>query len=64
MIKSIDIYGAEHKAIRKTYENRFLVFERKILRRIYGPVKDNVTNNWRIRKNKEFKSFFQKPNIV
>jgi len=39
-------------------------FERKILRRIFGPVKDSITNDWKIRKNGELESLNQKPNIV
>jgi hypothetical protein len=31
--------------IQKTDEKRLLVFEKKILRRIFGPVNDNVTND-------------------
>ncbi|KAF0772260.1 Uncharacterized protein FWK35_00007901 [Aphis craccivora] len=64
LIRSVVTYGAETWAIRKTDENRLLSFERKILRRIFGPVKDSVTNEWRIRKNEELESLYQKPNIV
>jgi|UniRef100_A0A2S2QF00 hypothetical protein len=53
LIRPIITCGAETWTIRKTNEKRLLVFERKILRRIFGPVKDSVTNDWRIRKNEE-----------
>jgi len=45
LIRLIVTSGAE------TWASKFLVFERKILS-IFGPVKDSVTNGWRIRKNK------------
>jgi hypothetical protein len=44
-------------------KQRLLVFERKILR-LFGPAKDSVTNDWRIRKNEELDSLYQKQNIV
>lgn len=57
-IKPIVIYGAETWVIRKTNENRHLVFERKILRTIFGPVNDIVTND------EELESLYLKPSIV
>lgn len=66
LIRSIVTYGTETWAIRKTDDNRLLIFERKTLRRIFGPVKNNIKINkfnvWRIRKNKELESLFQKLN--
>jgi hypothetical protein len=64
LIRPIVNNGTETWAIRKTDEKRLLVFERKILRRIFGPVKDSITNDWRIRKNEELDPLYQKPNIV
>jgi hypothetical protein len=44
--------GAKTWEIRKTDEKILLVFERKILRRIFGPVNDSATNDWRMRKTR------------
>jgi len=38
------------------------VFERKILRKIYGPVKENEV--WRIRRNDELEAIIKGDNIV
>jgi hypothetical protein len=44
-------------------EERILaVFERKILRKIYGPVKENEL--WRIRRNDELEDIIKGENIV
>lgn len=37
----------------KTEEIRLGIFERKILRRIFGPYKDSQTGEWRKRHNQE-----------
>lgn len=50
------IYGAETWAIYKSDLKKALVtFERKILKKIFGPVLDN---QWRIRKNVEFEKLY------
>jgi hypothetical protein len=43
-------------------ERALAVFERKILRKIYGPVKENEL--WRIRRNKELEAIIKGENIV
>jgi hypothetical protein len=37
-----------------TKQNRLLVFERRVLRKIYGPTQDN-DGTWRIKTNEELK---------
>jgi len=56
-------YGSETWTTRKKDENALLVFERKVLRKIYGPCIDEPTGEWRIRKNKELQDLYQRPNI-
>ncbi|KAL4120341.1 hypothetical protein QTP88_013055 [Uroleucon formosanum] len=41
LIHPVILYGAETWPLRKSDENKFLIMERKILRKIYGRVKDN-----------------------
>jgi hypothetical protein len=40
------------------------IFERKVNRRILGPVYDNEKENWRILANKEIYSRVKKPTIT
>ena len=49
--------------MRKKDENALLVFERKVLRKIYGPCIDEPTGEWRKRKNKELQDLYQRPSI-
>jgi hypothetical protein len=47
LIGPVVTYGAETWAATESELQKLLIFERKILRKIYGPVKDRY--NWRIR---------------
>jgi hypothetical protein len=51
LIRPVLTYGAETWVLSKQDEHRLSIFERKILRRIYGPVMDR--ESWRIRNNQE-----------
>jgi len=51
LIRPVLTYGAETWVLSKQDEHRLSIFERKILRRIYGPVMD--VGRWRIRTNQE-----------
>jgi len=64
LIRPLVLYGSETWTLRKVEETRLAVFERKILRRIYGPCNNFDTKEWRIRQNDELKNLFQKPDIV
>lgn len=43
LIRSAILYGSEIWPLRKKDENRLRVFERKVLRKMYGLIKDNTT---------------------
>ena len=64
LLRTIIIYGAETRKLRKTEEKKLIVLGRKILRKIFGSVKDEETTDWRIRENKELEELFKKPNIL
>jgi hypothetical protein len=40
------------------------VFENRVLRRIFGPKRDHVTEDWRKLHNDELHNFYSSPNII
>jgi hypothetical protein len=62
LTRTVLTYGRENWTLSKKSENALSIFERKILRRIYGPVKDN--GHWRIRYNKELYELHGEPDLV
>jgi hypothetical protein len=64
LIRPVVMYGCETWTFHKIQQNTLLVFERKILRSIFGPCIERNTEEWRIRHNVEIKELYQKPNIV
>jgi len=55
-------YASETWVLKETIIQKLLVFERKILRRISGPMKENQI--WRIKTNKELDKLIKHKNIV
>jgi hypothetical protein len=47
------LYGCETWSLTLREEYRLGVFENKVLRRIYGPKRDEVTGEWRKLQNEE-----------
>jgi hypothetical protein len=45
-------------------ERRLRVFENRVLRRIFGPERDEVTEKWRKLHNEEPNDLYSSPNIV
>ena len=45
-------------------ERRLRVFENRVLRRIFGPKRDEVTGDWRKLHNEELSDLYCSPNIV
>jgi hypothetical protein len=45
-------------------EHRLKVFENRVLKRIFGPRKDEVTGGWRRLHNKELHNLFSSPSII
>jgi hypothetical protein len=45
-------------------EHRLRVFENRVLRRIFGPKRDEVTGDWRKLHNEELHNLYFSPNII
>jgi hypothetical protein len=45
-------------------ECRLRVFETRVLRRIFGPKRDEVTGEWRRLHNRELYALYSSPNII
>jgi hypothetical protein len=40
------------------------MFENRVLRRIFGPKRDEMTGNWRKQHNEELHNLYSSPNII
>jgi len=45
-------------------ERRLRVFENRVLRRVFGPKRDEVTGEWRKLRDEELRDLYSLPNIV
>jgi len=45
-------------------ERRLRVFEIRVLRRIFGPRRDEVTGEWKKLRNEELNDLYSPPNII
>ena len=62
LIKPVLTYASETWTLTKRDQSSLNIFERKILRRIYGPIKDG--NIWRRRYNSELYALYQDVDVV
>ena len=64
IIDKVLIYASETGTLTERERKKLNVFERKVYRRILGPVYDNEKDNWRILTNKEVYASVKKPTII
>ena len=64
MILPVVLYGCEAWSLTAREERKLMVFENMVLRRIFGPRRDEVTGEWRRLHNEELNSLYSSPNIV
>ncbi len=62
LIRPVLTYGCESWTLKKNDEQLLLIFERKVLRTIFGAVQEDEV--WRRRYNFELQRDFGEPNIV
>ena len=57
-------YGCETWSLKLREERKLRVFENIVLRRIFGPRRDEVTGEWMRMHNEELNDLYSSPNIV
>jgi hypothetical protein len=57
------LYGWETWSLTFREEHRLRVFENRVLRRIFGPKRDEVMGGWRKLHNEELHGLYSSPNI-
>jgi len=63
VIRPTAVYGCETWVLEESVIQKLSVFERKILRKIFGPTKED-RGNWRIKTNKELDELIKHRNII
>jgi len=58
------LYGYETWSITLRMEHKLRVFETRVLRRIFGPKRDEVTKEWTKLHNEELNDLYSSLNIV
>jgi hypothetical protein len=64
LILPVVLYGCETCSLTLREERRLRVFENKVLKRIFGPRRDELTGDWRRLHNEEINDLYCSPNIV
>jgi len=58
------LYGCETWSLTLREERRLRVSESRVLRRIFGPKRDEVKREWRKLHNEELNDFYSPPNMM
>ena len=64
IILPVVLYGCETWSLTLWEERGLRVFENRVLRRIFGPKRDEVSGEWRKLHNEELSYLYTLPNIV
>jgi hypothetical protein len=58
------LYGCETCSLTLREEHRLRVFENMVLRRMFGPRRDEVTGEWKKLHNEELHILYSSPNVI
>jgi hypothetical protein len=64
IILPVVLYGCQTWSLTLREEHRLRVFENRVLRRIFGPKRDEVIGGWRKLHNEELHGLYSSPSIV
>ena len=64
IILPVVLYGCETWSLTLRKERKLRVFENRVLRRIFGTRRDEVTGEWRRLHNEELNNLYSSPNIL
>ena len=64
IILPVVLYGCETWSLTLREEQRLRVFENKVLGKIFGAKKDEITGEWRKLHNAELHALYSSPNII
>ena len=64
IILPVVLYGCETWSLTLREERRLRVFDNRVLRRAFGPKRDEVTGEWRKLHNEELRDLYSLPNTV
>jgi hypothetical protein len=58
------LYGCDTWSLTLREEHNLKVFENRVLRRIFGPKRDEVTGGWRKLHNEELRDLYSSSSII
>jgi hypothetical protein len=58
------LYGCQTRSLILREEQRLGVFENRVLKRIFGPKRDEVTGEWRKLHNEKLHNLYSSPSII
>jgi hypothetical protein len=64
IILPVVLYGCETLSLTLREKHRLRVFKNRVLRRIFGPKRDEVTREWRKLHSEEPHKLYSSPNII
>jgi hypothetical protein len=64
IILPLVLYGCENWSLTLREEHRLRVFKNRVLRKVFGQRRDEVTGEWRKLHNEELHDLYSSPSII